>query len=128
MTRYERLAKAAGVRLCTVFECSWKGGMEPGVVHFGYVRYTSRGALWFLKEAHWATMIKKPEGLPRYERAMWINATAKRAGIRIPRSVWEEERARMREDLSRYARHIPPKSRSPEYEKAVRWAERKEDR
>lgn len=126
MTRFERIAEAAGVRLCSEPGCERQGTGDHGTVHLGRQRYTPQGALLLLKLAYQARFGFPPRRAAwhqRYERVKWILQVAGDAGVRIPRSAWETERALMREDISRYKRRYSASARVGEDISALMAAE-----
>jgi hypothetical protein len=122
MNGYERLAAAGGFTVC--FAPHTNGHTGPSI-HVIRDRFTQRGAFMLLCEAYDKIGTWHREAwLWRWQRVRWIIATTAGARMRLKRSVWDYDRARMREELSEYAERIPTYARHEEYAKACRWAAR----
>lgn len=128
MTRYERIAHEAGVILCQEKGCAWK--KEYGVVHFPRERFSHAGAFNLMLLSYHAKHPEQPVNIrrwhERWRRVRWVNMLACMAGVRIPRKMWDLDRAYVREDISRYKRQVTIRSRSTNAEMAAaeRWATR----
>lgn len=128
MTRYEAIAHEAGVVLCQERACAWK--KEHGVAHFPRERYTSAGAFNLMLLAYHAIHSDESVNIRRWDerwrRVRWVNMLSCKSGVRIPRKMWDLDRAYIREDISRYKRRVAIRSRSTNAEMAAaeRWATR----
>ena len=126
MTRYERLAEEAGVILCQKDRCAY--AIASGTVHFPRERFSYTGAFQLLLLAYSARFTKSNmlHWQDRWDRVLWVMAIARKAQVRLPKRVWEMERARMREAISRYKRASEVRARHEisELTAAERWAAR----
>jgi curved DNA-binding protein CbpA len=131
VTRYEQIAEAAGVHLCDPDECKAYHGQRL-VIHFGRQRFTYAGAFSLMKKAHAAIhgrpLLRQPWYEPWYEQwqqVLWIMRLARDTHVRLPKSTWEMDRARLREAISRH-RAKGLKGKHEEWlDAAERWAWRK---
>lgn len=126
---YSTLATTAGVEWCPLYECDYLGAMQHKIVHMAPPsRITKRGVHYFLHMAWMCsqsdTYLNGPKWLFIYRKNVWIQWTAKKAKVRLPRSLFELDRARLREALSDYSSMVPAYARPPAYEAAKKWAER----
>jgi hypothetical protein len=91
-------------------------------------RVTSRGLYRFLGLAWTARWARETRGMADwirlYRKSTWVQGIASDMGVRLPRSLFELDRARLREMLSEAAAIVPPHLREDEYKEALRWAER----
>jgi hypothetical protein len=122
---YERAADLAGVTWCPREECAFIGALQHGTVHFARVRYTKAGLYHFLWLA-WRSTHQDPLDMERWEYDFacykWIQTTAGELGVRLPRSLFELDRATLREALSQYAHRVPHYARPARYKEAKQWA------
>lgn len=123
---FSTLAQKAGVEWCPLVECEYLGAIQDGMVHMALPRrFTKRSVYYFLHLA-WMCESERRVSPERwmniYRRAIWIQSVAKEMKTRLPRNLFELERARLRESLSEYAARVPKYARPAEYEKAQRWA------
>lgn len=122
MNRYEELAQAGGFTVC---QEKHTNGHTSGAIHVPRERFTERGAFTLLMQAADGKIVWHAERWRwRYHRALWVTETARQAKVRLSRTVWQQERALLREELSEYAARVPSYARPDEYDKAVRWAAR----
>jgi hypothetical protein len=128
---YALAADLAGVKWCPKPECAFKGSSEPLIVHFARSRYTKRGLFGFLYLAWYSRHVyhlleqhPHPERwMVRYRRNSWIQGMASDMHVRLPRSLFDYDRAKLREELSEYASRVPNHARpKEEYHDAKQWA------
>lgn len=132
MTWDELLARL-GIEWCpachTYNELHDNGFYVGGMMHWRDRRYTRPGAHKLLRKI---VVGRDPmTGLPAWRRIYLTNSEvldlAKRARIRLPRSVFDLDRARLRYALSEYTvadrRRMTP-SEQRDFRAAVRWAAR----
>jgi hypothetical protein len=121
---YERAAELADVAWCPKLGCSHMGASEPGTVHFYRQRYTRHGLYDFLLLA-WRSKHPDYAG-ERWQRdyacLRWVQTMARRLGVRLPRSLFDLDRAMLREQLSDYAYRVPSYARPVIYKEAKQWA------
>jgi len=121
---YERAAELAGVAWCPKLGCSHMGASEPGTVHFYRQRYTRHGLhdfLWLAWRSNHPDHVGE-EWLRDYACYKWIQTTAGKLGVRLPRGLFELDRAMLRERLSEYAYRVPNYARPATYKEAKQWA------
>ena len=100
-----------------------RGFHTPGVVHLIRVRATKAALrrLWILAykaDARPRSKLPRWEGL--YQRELWITTNAIAMGIRLPRQLSREDRARTRELLAL----VPSGFRTKTWIDVHRWARR----
>ena len=120
MNQYEIAAEMTGVE----WRRSFSGGndWQRGVVYFKDRRQTKRGLYEFLNLAYGARYGEggPPRWLYIYRRAKWVQQMAADMHRRLPRSLFEIDRAQVREGLSKESRWLE----SDEVEAARKWARR----
>ena len=127
--RYLIAAELAGVVIC---DHGWNDtrcvNQRPPHVPFRQQNYTKRGLYRLLEDAwhaRWGEATRDLEEWQRlYRRGKWINGLATDMHVVLPRSLFTELRARLREQLSKAGADIPPRLRSTEYHEATKWARR----
>jgi len=123
MTQYDIAAEMTGITWCpssSICRTSLHNDWVKGVVHFSTRRQTKRGLYEFLVLAYGA---KYGEAWPprwRYlwMRSLWVQRMAADMHRRLPRSLFDEDRARVRELISKEDEW----HRGDETRNAARWA------
>jgi len=104
MTQYEVAAEMAGVNWCRCAKGNhWENLGDGGIVHFIPRRETKRGLYDFLMLAYGARYGDRTHPAWRYyfRRAKWVQQMASDMHRRLPRSLFDEDRARIREGLTK---------------------------
>jgi hypothetical protein len=124
---FSTLAKAAGVEWCPLEECDYLGSIQDGIVHMTCPkRFTKRSVYFFLHHAFMCTradtLISEEKYRFQWAKSLYIREQAEKVKTRLPRSLFELDRARLREALSEYASRVPKYARPADYDAAKRWA------
>lgn len=134
---YEQAAAACGVAWCRSSTCAHKKSENRGpdgrpTVHFVRQRFTKAGLYLFLDRA-WRAL--HPRARPSrghekwdyyYRKGVWTQERAHELKVRLPRHLFDEDRAILREALSEYADRVPAHARPDKYKKAKQWARRRD--
>jgi len=123
MNQYQTAAELTGVTwcqsglFCTSLHNDWSNDRE---VHFTTRRQTKRGLYEFLVLAYGARYGESwpPRWRFLWQRCLWVQKMAAEMHRRLPRSLFDEDRARVRELISKEDEW----HRDDEVRSAARWA------